>query len=149
MRAVAQRVSRATVEVEGTIVGEIGEGLLLYIGVAEGDTEDDALWMADKAAGLRIFRDGEGMMNLSVEDAGGAILAVSQFTLLGDARKGKRPSWSGAASPEAARILYARVCDALRMRGLSVAEGLFRETMEVSSLNDGPVTILLDSRKTF
>jgi D-tyrosyl-tRNA(Tyr) deacylase len=146
MRAVVQRVSRAAVRVEARTVGEIGPGLLVLLGVAAGDGEQEARWMADKLAALRIFEDGEGKMNLSVADAGGGLLVVSQFTLLGDTRKGNRPSFVDAAPPEPANALYEKVCALLREKGLPVAQGVFRAHMEVELLNDGPVTILLDSR---
>ncbi len=149
MRAVVQRVSRAAVRVEGATAGEIGRGLLLLLGVAAGDGEEEARWMADKVAQLRVFEDAAGKMNRSVADVGGAVLVVSQFTLLGDARKGNRPSFTGAAPPEAADALYRRVCALLGERGLPVATGVFRAHMEVELANDGPVTILLDSGRSF
>lgn len=146
MRAVVQRVSRAAVRVEGRTVGEIGPGLLVLLGVAAGDGDPEARWMADKLAALRIFEDREGKMNLSVADAGGGLLVVSQFTLLGDTRKGNRPSFVDAAPPEPANALYEKVCALLREKGLPVAQGVFRAHMEVELLNDGPVTILVDSQ---
>jgi len=146
MRAVVQRVSRAAVRVEGRTVGEIGPGLLVLLGVAAGDGEQEARWMADKLAALRIFEDREGKMNLSVAGAGGGLLVVSQFTLLGDTRKGNRPSFVDAAPPEPANALYEKVCALLREKGLPVAQGVFRAHMEVELLNDGPVTILVDSQ---
>lgn len=149
MRAVVQRVSRAQVRVEGAVTGSVERGLLVLLGVARGDGPDDARAMADKLAALRIFEDPDGKMNLSVADAGGGVLVVSQFTLLGDARKGNRPGFSDAAPPEEANALYQAVCDLLRARGLPVAQGVFRAHMEVELVNDGPVTILLDSRKLF
>jgi D-tyrosyl-tRNA(Tyr) deacylase len=149
VRGVVQRVSRASVEVDGKEVSAIGPGLLLFVGVAVGDGEADAAWLAEKVAGLRVFRDAEGLMNLSLAETGGSVLAVSQFTLLGDARKGRRPSWSAAEAPEPARLLYARVCELLRARGIPVAEGVFQADMAVSSVNEGPVTMLLDSKKLF
>jgi D-tyrosyl-tRNA(Tyr) deacylase len=149
MRAVVQRVSRAAVRVEGATAGEIGRGLLVLLGVAAGDGEEEARWMADKVAQLRVFEDAAGKMNRSVADVGGAVLVVSQFTLLGDARKGNRPSFTGAAPPEAADALYRRVCALLGERGLPVATGVFRAHMEVELANDGPVTILLDSGRSF
>jgi len=145
MRAVVQRVSRAAVRVEGRVVGEIGPGLLVLLGVAQGDGESQASWMAEKLAALRIFEDAEGKMNLSVADAGGGLLLVSQFTLYGDARRGNRPSFTGAAPPEPANALYQRVCALLRQKRLPVAQGVFRAMMSVELVNDGPVTILLDS----
>jgi len=146
MRAVVQRVSRAAVRVEGRVAGEVGRGLLVLLGVAAGDAEEDARWMADKLAQLRIFVDEGGKMNRSVADVSGGVLLVSQFTLLADARKGNRPSFAAAAAPEAASALYEQVRAALAARGLPVATGVFRAHMEVELVNDGPVTILLDSR---
>ncbi len=144
MRAVLQRVLRASVTVDGEVVGEIGAGLLALVGVAGGDTETDAAYIAGKLADLRIF-EGE----LSLTETGGAALVVSQFTLLGDARKGRRPSWSEAAPPDEGRVLYERVVDLLKERGIETATGRFRAQMEVALVNDGPVTILLDSKKVF
>ncbi len=149
MRAVVQRVSRAQVRVDATVTGSVGRGLLVLLGVARGDGPEDARAMADKLAALRIFEDPDGKMNLSVADVGGGVLIVSQFTLLGDARKGNRPGFSDAAPPEEASALYQAVCDLVRARGLPVAQGVFRAHMEVELVNDGPVTILLDSRKLF
>ena len=146
MRSVVQRVARAAVRVDRQVVGEIGHGLLVLLGVAGGDSDADARWMADKLAQLRIFEDEGGKMNRSVQDLGGGVLLVSQFTLLGDARKGNRPSFVGAAPPEEANALYESVAALLRARGLPVAQGVFRAHMEVESVNDGPVTLLLDSR---
>ena len=146
MRSVVQRVSRAAVRVDGAVVGEIGQGLLVLLGVAAGDGEEDARWSADKIAQLRVFEDQAGKMNRSVEEVRGGVLLVSQFTLLGDARKGNRPSFVAAAAPEAANALYERVAARLRERGLPVATGVFRATMQVELVNDGPVTLLLDSR---
>jgi D-aminoacyl-tRNA deacylase len=146
MRSVVQRVSRAAVRVDRQVVGEVGHGLLVLLGVAGGDSDADARWMADKLAQLRIFEDEAGKMNRSVEDVGGGVLLVSQFTLLGDARKGNRPSFVGAAPPGEANDLYESVAALLRSRGLPVAQGVFRAHMEVESVNDGPVTLLLDSR---
>jgi len=147
MRAVVQRVSRAAVRVEGRTVGEIGPGLLVLLGVAAGDGEPEARWMADKLGALRIFEDREGKMNLSVADARGGLLVVSQFTLLADTRKGNRPSFVDAAPPEPASALYEKVCALLREKELPVAQGVFRAHMEVDLVNDGPVTIVLDSPK--
>ncbi|HSB19388.1 MAG TPA: D-aminoacyl-tRNA deacylase [Anaeromyxobacteraceae bacterium] len=147
MRAVVQRVSRAAVRVEGRTAGEIGPGLLVLLGVAAGDGEPEARWMADKLGALRIFEDREGKMNLSVADARGGLLVVSQFTLLADTRKGNRPSFVDAAPPEPASALYEKVCALLREKGLPVAQGVFRAHMEVDLVNDGPVTVLLDSPK--
>lgn len=149
MRAVVQRVSRAAVRVENEEVGAIGAGLLVLLGVARGDTSEDARLLAEKVAGLRIFDDADGKMNYSLQDVGGEVLAVSQFTLLGDARKGRRPSYSEAAPPEEANPLYRRFVDSLRSAGLTVAEGVFRAQMQVELVGDGPVTILLDSTRLF
>lgn len=149
MRCVIQRVSRASVTVDGEVVGRVDKGYVVLVGVQEGDTDKDMRYCADKVAGLRIFEDAEEKMNLSIQDVGGAVLAVSQFTLSGDARHGRRPSFSGAARPEVAVPLYEGFCQALREAGLTVATGVFQAHMEVELVNDGPVTILLDSRKTF
>ena len=149
MRAVVQRVARAEVRVDGSAVGAIGPGLLVLLGVAQGDGEEAMQLLADKVAALRIFEDGDGKMNRAVAERGGAVLVVSQFTLLGDARKGNRPSFTAAAPPEAAEALYQAFCAALRRKGLHVATGLFRAHMEVELVNDGPVTILLDSSRLF
>ena len=149
MRAVVQRVSQSKVTVDGTVTGEIKKGLMVLLGVADGDTEKDAEYMANKISGLRIFMDEEDKMNLSVKDIGGDILAVSQFTLLGDVRKGKRPSFSSAARPDEANELYQKFIEYLRNDGLHVEEGVFQTHMMVDLTNDGPVTILLDSKKTF
>ncbi len=148
MRAVVQRVSRAAVRVDGAVTGSIERGLLVLLGVAAGDGEEQARWMADKVAQLRIFEDQAGKMNRSVEDVRGGVLVVSQFTLLGDARKGNRPSFVAAAPPDRASALYERVSALLRARGLPVAQGVFRAHMDVELTNDGPVTILLDSERT-
>ena len=144
-----QRVTRASVRVAGETVGEIGPGLVVLLGVARDDGERDALYLAEKVLSLRVFEDAEGRMNLSLAEAGGALLAVSQFTLYGDARKGRRPSWLDAAPPELARPLYEFFVAEARARGARVETGSFRATMEVELVNDGPVTILLDSRKLF
>jgi len=149
MRAVIQRVSRASVKVNGEFTGQIGEGLLVLLGVAHDDTDADALYLAEKVAGLRIFEDDVGKMNRSVSNVGGAVLAVSQFTLLGDVKKGKRPSFDSAARPEQARELYERFVAHVRTLGLRCETGRFQETMEVELVNNGPVTILLDSKKLF
>lgn len=149
MRAVVQRVSSARVEVDDETVGEIGSGLVILLGVADDDSEDDAVWLADKVTGLRIFEDGEGRMSLSVKDIGGAALVVSQFTLLGDCRKGRRPSFSRAAAPQKASALYERFAELLRERGIEVATGIFRAMMDVHLVNEGPVTLMVDSRKEF
>lgn len=144
MRIVLQRVSRARVTVEGRTTGEIGAGLLLLVGFTEGDGEEALVWMADKVVGLRIFRDEEGKMNRSVEEAGGALLVVSQFTLYGDARKGRRPSFVEAARPEAAIPLYERFLHLLRATGRPVQTGEFGAMMDVELVNDGPVTLVLE-----
>ena len=149
MRAVVQRVSSASVMVEGRVVGEIGRGLLVLLGVAASDTTADADYLAEKIAGLRIFEDGDGKMNLNLTDTGGAVLAVSQFTLYGDARRGKRPSFDGAARPERARELYEHFVAQMRQRGLRCETGQFQAMMSVALVNEGPVTILLDSSKAF
>lgn len=149
MRAVVQRVSRASVTVDGRVAGKLGRGLLVYLGVASGDRIEDALWMADKVADLRIFEDSSGTMNRSARDEGVAALVISQFTLLADARKGRRPSYSAAAKPEEARALYETFIEALRHKLISVESGVFQATMRVESTNEGPVTILLDSTKIF
>jgi len=149
MRAVVQRVSRAQVTVEEKIVGEIGRGLLVLLGVTHADREADADYMAGKIAGLRIFEDENGKMNLDMATAGGELLVVSQFTLYGDVRRGKRPSFDAAASPEHARQLYEYFVGRIRATGLPCQTGRFQETMQVELVNDGPVTILLDSTKTF
>jgi len=149
VRAVVQRVSRAEVRVEGRSTGRVGRGLAVLLGVARGDAEPDAVQLADKVAALRIFEDDAGKMNLSVRDVAGGVLVVSQFTLLGDARKGNRPGFTDAAPPEEANALYERFCALLRERGLEVATGVFRASMEVELVNEGPVTILLDSKRTF
>ncbi|HUI85398.1 MAG TPA: D-aminoacyl-tRNA deacylase [Candidatus Binatia bacterium] len=149
MRAVVQRVSRASVKVEGELAGAIGKGLLVLLGVAQDDSASDAEYLAEKIAGLRIFEDADGKMNLSVMDVGGGVLAVSQFTLFGDVRRGKRPSFDAAARPERARELYEYFVDHVRAAGLRCETGRFQEMMEVELVNSGPVTILLDSKKTF
>jgi len=149
MRAVVQRVSRAQVTVNGEITGQIGLGLLVLLGVGREDTEGDATYLAAKIAGLRIFEDDQGKMNLSVQDVGGSVLAVSQFTLYGDARRGKRPSFDAAAPPENARQLYEFFVDQIRVAGLRCETGRFQEIMKVELVNEGPVTILLDSGKGF
>lgn len=146
MIAVVQRVSRASVRVAGETVGAIDAGLLVLLGVALGDTEADCEWLANKCAELRIFRDGADKMNLSVLDAGGAVLVVSQFTLLGDCSRGRRPSFTNAAPPAEADRLYRDFVDRLRARSLNVSTGVFQAMMEVELVNDGPVTMLLDSK---
>lgn len=149
MRAVVQRVSKASVTVEGRVVGEIGPGLLVLLAVGRGDTEADADYLAEKVRWLRIFPDEAGQMNLSVKDVRGGVLAVSQFTLYGDCRRGRRPGYSDAAPPAEAEALYRRFVGRLGESGLPVAEGVFRAMMDVSLVNAGPVTLLLDSRKAF
>jgi D-tyrosyl-tRNA(Tyr) deacylase len=149
MRAVIQRVARAEVRVEGAVVGSVGKGLLVLLGVAQEDDEEAARFLADKVAALRIFEDGAGKMNLALAEVGGGVLVVSQFTLLGDLRKGNRPSFTGAAPPERANALYERFCALLREKGLAVATGVFRAHMDVELVNDGPVTVMLDSTRLF
>lgn len=149
MRAVVQRVSEASVRVGGETVGRIGPGLLVLLGVGVGDSEADADALAEKVLNLRIFPDEAGQMNRSVRDVGGGLLVVSQFTLYGDARKGRRPSYIDAAPPEEANRLYASFVAKARESGLEVGEGVFRAMMDVTLVNQGPVTILLDSRKQF
>lgn len=145
MRALVQRVSHARVEVDGSVTGEIGHGLLIFLGVAKGDEVDDAIYLADKIAGLRIFNDTRGKMNLDLRNAGGQALVVSQFTLYGDCRKGRRPSFDLAAPPELARSLYAQFIDLLSKQGVVVATGIFQADMKVHLMNDGPVTVLCES----
>ena len=148
MRAVLQRVTEARVEVAGQIAGEIGAGLLVLLAVARDDTTDDADYLAEKIANLRIFDDAEGKMNRSLLDTRGSMLVVSQFTLYGDVRRGRRPSYSDAAEPEKANQLYEYFVDRVRSLGLKVETGLFQAMMKVTLTNDGPVTILIDSPKT-
>src|SRR5579884_3980227 len=149
MRAIVQRVSRCRVTVEGRSVGEIGAGLLVLLGVSKRDTEAAADYLVEKIIGLRIFEDGEGKMNLSVQDAGGALLVVSQFTLYGDVRRGKRPSFDEAARPGEAKRLYEYFVAKARAAGVRCETGQFQAMMEVELVNSGPVTILLDSEKAF
>ncbi len=149
MRCVVQRVKESSVSVNGETVGAIGPGLMVLIGVSVDDTDADLKYMTDKVPNLRIFDDENGVMNRSVLDAGGSILAISQFTLYGDARGGRRPSYIQAARPEEANAMYQRLVEAWRQKGLQVETGIFRADMQVSLINDGPVTILLDSTKTF
>ena len=149
MRVVVQRVSLAKVTVNAETVGEIGRGLLVLLGVGQTDSESDADYLADKIAGLRIFEDENGKMNLAVAEVGGALLVVSQFTLYGDVRRGKRPSFDAAAPPQRARELYEYFVRRIRAAGLTCETGRFQEMMQVESVNDGPVTILLDSGKAF
>ena len=149
MRSVVQRVKRASVIVKGANVGKISAGLLVLLAVGQADGEDDLTWMVDKLVGLRIFEDEEGKMNRSVQEVGGEILIVSQFTLYGDCRSGKRPSFKTAAPPERAKVLYERAVEVIRNHGLKVETGVFQAEMDVELINDGPVTLLLDSEKKF
>lgn len=149
MRCVIQRVTHASVTVEGELVSEIGNGFLVLVGAEDGDGESDVRYCADKIAGLRVFEDAQDKMNLSVADAGGSVLLVSQFTLLGDARHGRRPSFIAAARPEEAEPLLETMKAMLEEKGLHVETGRFRAHMDVELVNDGPVTILIDSRKVF
>ena len=149
MRAVVQRVSEASVSVGGQVTGSVGLGLCVLVGVGREDSEEDARWMADKVVTLRIFEDEQGKMNRSVLEVRGGLLAISQFTLFGDARKGTRPGFVDAARPEIAQPLYARFCERARERGVQVAEGVFRANMQVRIVNEGPVTLLLDSKRLF
>lgn len=146
MRVVIQRCKHAEVTVEGEVVGRIGEGLMVLVGVTHEDDEKDVKYIADKVVGLRIFEDEEGKMNFSVQDVGGAVLSVSQFTLYGDTRKGKRPNFMAAAKPEAAKALYEAFNQELAAKGLTVETGKFGAMMDVSLTNWGPVTIIIDSR---
>ncbi|RKG78694.1 D-aminoacyl-tRNA deacylase [Corallococcus terminator] len=145
MKAVVQRVLEASVTVDGQRVSEMGPGLLVLLGVGKGDTDADLAWMVEKIALLRIFEDADEKMNLSLEDTSKQLIVVSQFTLYGDARKGRRPSFIEAMEPVAAKALYERACEALRKRGLTVGTGIFGADMKVALVNDGPVTILLES----
>jgi D-tyrosyl-tRNA(Tyr) deacylase len=146
MRAVIQRVTGAQVVVEGAVVGRIGRGLVVLLGVGRGDTSDDAAYLARKIAGLRVFADPQGKMNLALSQVGGEVLVVSQFTLYGDARKGNRPSFIEAAPPEQSERLYAEFCEMLARQGIQVETGVFQAQMMIHLVNDGPVTIILDSR---
>lgn len=147
MRAVIQRVNNASVAVSGKVIGKIGKGLLVFLGVGEGDTEADLKYIADKTVGLRIFSDADDKMNLSVRDISGEVLVVSQFTLYGDCRKGKRPSFSSSMEPKGAEEMYEDFIKMIESNGIKTAHGEFGADMQVSILNDGPVTILLDSSK--
>ncbi|MBW1905862.1 MAG: D-tyrosyl-tRNA(Tyr) deacylase [Deltaproteobacteria bacterium] len=149
MRAVVQRVNEASVTVDGELVGAIERGLLVYLGAAERDEAKDVQYTVDKIAGLRVFPNDDGRMSLSVNDVAGAVLVVSQFTLFGDVRRGRRPSFDGAADPQDAERLYLAVVEALRGKGLLVETGTFRAMMLVQSVVDGPVTIQIDSRKLY
>jgi D-tyrosyl-tRNA(Tyr) deacylase len=149
MRAVIQRVSQARVRVENQVVGEIGPGLLVLLGVGQHDNQAKAVWLAEKIIGLRIFEDAAGKMNLNLVDVGGEVLAVSQFTLYGDCRKGRRPGFSAAAPPETARVLYHDFIEHLKQCRIAVAAGIFQASMDVELVNAGPVTLLLDSEKIF
>ena len=149
MRAVVQRVSHAKVTINGEITGEIGRGLLVLLGVATADTQGDADYLADKIIGLRIFEDSDGKMNLSLAEINGAVLAVSQFTLYGDVRRGRRPSFDAAAPPQPARELYEYFVGKIRAAGIRCETGKFQATMQVELVNEGPVTVLLDSTKAF
>ncbi len=149
MRAVIQRVSRASVTVDGAVTGSIQQGLLVFLGVGKDDTRTDIDFIADKIVNLRIFEDDSGKMNLSVSDIGGAVLLISQFTLFGDCRKGRRPDFTAAGSPDTARDLYEKTIAAIAERGVPVQTGIFAAHMHIDSLNDGPVTLILDSKKAF
>ncbi len=149
MRAVIQRVKEACVRVDGKVTGAIGKGLVVFAGVEKGDTEEDAEYIATKVVGLRVFEDTEGKMNLDLKAVGGGLLVVSQFTLLGDLRKGRRPSFDGAEGPQRAEALYRELLKRIEDMGISAAEGVFQAHMEVELVNDGPVTLIVDSRKAF
>lgn len=149
MRAVVQRVERACVSVDGKVIGSIGAGLVVFLGVGREDGSGDCSYLAEKIAGLRIFADEAGLMNRSVKDTGGAVLCISQFTLFGDCRKGRRPGFAAAAPPPEAERLYEDFCEKLRGHGIKVETGRFQAMMSIELLNDGPVTILLDSKKLF
>lgn len=149
MRCVVQRVTRASVTVDGEVVGKIDGGYMVLVGAEDGDTQADVNYCAEKISGLRVFEDADDKMNLSLQDVGGSVLMVSQFTLLGDARHGRRPSFIRAARPEAAEPLFELLCESVAAKGIHVETGRFRTHMEVALVNDGPVTILLDSKKGF
>ena len=149
MRAVVQRVSSASVTVAGEVTGQIGRGFLVLLGIATDDGQDDLIYLAQKVVGLRVFEDAEGKMNLSIGEVGGSMLVVSQFTLYGDCRKGRRPGFVDAARPEVAEPLYRAFVAEVRGQGISVETGRFQTEMQVSLVNDGPVTLLIDSRKQF
>jgi D-tyrosyl-tRNA(Tyr) deacylase len=147
MRVILQRSKQASVTVDGEKVGAIDSGFVLLVGITHGDTEQDAAYVANKIAGLRLFEDGEGKMNLSIQEAGGSILSISQFTLYGDVRKGRRPSFTAAARPEVAEPLWLKFNDELRACGLSVETGVFGAMMDVELINDGPVTMIIESKE--
>ena len=149
MRTVVKKVKEAKIEVDGNVVGSIDKGLLVYLGVGKDDSEKDVEFIADKLVNLRIFADENNKMNLSILDVGGAILLVSQFTLYGDCRKGRRPGFDSAGEPETAQRLYEKTIEVIRQKGILVETGVFAARMDVTSINDGPVTFLLDSKKTF
>ena len=149
MRSIVQRVSRASVNVDGEVIGKIGKGFLVFLGVSDDDDEKDMVYMADKIAGLRVFEDADEKMNLSIEDVGGEFLVISQFTLYGDCRKGRRPSFAAAGKPEHAENIYEKFNDYLKSKGFKVQTGKFGADMKVELLNDGPVTLMLDSKKLF
>jgi len=149
MRCVVQRVSKAAVRVNAETIGQINNGILALVGIENNDNDKDVLWLADKLLGLRIFEDRQGKMNLSLSDVDGGLLVVSQFTLHGDCRKGKRPSFSNAAPPEIAKSLFDMLVSMLKASGVKVETGQFQAKMEVELINDGPVTLLLDSKKNF
>jgi D-tyrosyl-tRNA(Tyr) deacylase len=149
MRAVVQRVSRAEVRVENAVVGKIGRGFLVLVAAGDDDTDEDVTYLADKVAGLRVFPDENGQMNKALADVGGAMLVVSQFTLFGDCRKGRRPSFAKAMAPGPAEAAYEKFVAAVRAQGLPVETGRFRAMMEVELVNDGPVTLLVDSKRVF
>ena len=149
MRAIVQRVKNAQVSVDGKVIGQINAGLLVYLGVGKDDGESDALFTADKIANLRIFADGNGKMNLSVKDTAGQALVVSNFTLFGDCRKGRRPGFDLAAEPEIAEKLYEKVVELIRAEGIDVQKGIFAAYMDVTACNDGPINFLIDSKKLF
>ncbi|NLW22739.1 MAG: D-tyrosyl-tRNA(Tyr) deacylase [Tissierellia bacterium] len=149
MRAVVQRVKNASVEVDGSIVGKIGKGLLVFLGVGEGDDNKDLEYMVDKILGLRIFEDNKGKMNLSLLDVGGELLVISQFTLYGDVRRGKRPSFTASANPDLAESLYDEFVERCKGKGVKTEKGIFGANMNIELTNYGPVTILIDSNKVF
>ncbi|MBW2477342.1 MAG: D-tyrosyl-tRNA(Tyr) deacylase [Deltaproteobacteria bacterium] len=149
MRAVIQRVTQAQVFVDNKAVGQIEQGLVVLLGIAQGDGDQDIAYLADKVAGLRVFEDNAGKMNLSVSDIAGGVLVVSQFTLLGDCRKGRRPSFTDAEQPQRANTLYESFVSSVRQKGIRVATGIFQAAMQIKLVNDGPVTLILDSRKQF